>query len=187
VNWFTKTKKSNDTPWAEQPLRFRMYVNMLEYGRRLSVLWELHKVGITLVAVALVGMYLLSACLTDAVEPTDVVEPDDLADLAEGYCKANPTWPCGHVYVCETPSTNEENDVGGIEVCLLDALPVTVLEDLYGPCKPTPRHVGLCWVSCGPNATPGCNAYDGCYCPPPPPEPMPDAGVPGEPHEPPKY
>ncbi len=172
VNWFTKVRKQ-DTSWAEQPLRFRIYVNMLEFGRRLRALWFTSKLEIILIPIIFGVFYVLSGCITKVVEPSDVVEPDDLADLAEGYCDAHPEFPCGHVYLCEAPSENPENTFGRIEICVNDDVPLTEVEALYGTCAPTPRHSGLCWAPC-PVTGPGCNSYDGCYCPMPP---MVDAGV----------
>ena len=124
-----------------------------------------------------VMLYAFAGCLGRVVEPEDIVEPDDLVGIAEAYCDAHPEWPCGHVWLCTSPSTNPDNQYGRMEVCLLDDISVSVLEDLYGPCEPTPRHVGLCWVCCGTGCGVGGNAYDGTYCPAPPPPPPPDAGV----------
>lgn len=111
----------------------------------------------------------LGGCLTKVIEPTDVVEPEDLADIAESYCDARPDFPCGHVYECaavaDTPS-------GFVETCVLDDIPLEWAEVYYGAeCKPTTRHVGLCWYCCGAGCGPGCNAYSGCYCEGPPPGP----------------
>lgn len=36
-------------------------------------------------------------------------------------------------------------------------------------CEPTPRHFGPCIYCCGPSCGRGCNAFQGCYCPEPPP------------------
>jgi hypothetical protein len=50
----------------------------------------------------ILALVLLSGCLTEVVEPTDVVEPDDffttLAKQVEAYCEANPHISCGHVW-----------------------------------------------------------------------------------------
>ena len=96
---------------------------------------------------------LLAGCTTvvDAV-----VEPEDLADTAEAYCKANPHLPCGHVYEC-----------GDAEVCVLGPWrEVPDVEAALGAtCEKTERHVGLCWYCCGEGCTAGCNAISGCFCP----------------------
>lgn len=122
----------------------------------------------------------------------EVVAPEDLSDVAESYCLANPTWPCGKVYACQTPV---ENPIGLIELCIPQTLDgiggvsdadVAIVEAEFGPCELSPderfEKAGswLCWHCCGPGCGPGCNAYSGCYCPAPPepePEPTPDAGV----------
>jgi hypothetical protein len=106
----------------------------------------------------------LGGCVTDVVEPEDVVDPADLADIAEAYCEAHPELTCGHVYLCQTPSTNPDNEYGRVEICLNDDYPIELLEAEHGACEPTPRHQGLCWAAC-PVTGPGCNAYDGCFCP----------------------
>lgn len=164
------TKGSNNGPFREQPLRFRIYVNLLEYGRRLRHVIKMYDVEL-LGALIVFLVLLLAACVTDVIEPDEVITEEDLADIAEGYCAANPELTCGHVYLCETPA---ENEFGTVEICLLDDIPLPVLEEVHGLCTPTPRHQGLCWWCCGEGCGAGCNAYSGCFCPATPmPDPMP--------------
>lgn len=108
----------------------------------------------------LVVILILLAGCTEAIDAT--VDPEDLTDVAEAYCKANPHLPCGHVWLCETPA---ENELGQVEICVLNAMPIEVAEAVYGACQPTPRHVGLCWYCCGEGCTAGCNALTSCFCP----------------------
>lgn len=104
--------------------------------------------ALTLVLVALTGC----SAVVD-----QVVEPEDLSDVAEAYCALHPELPCGHVYQCET---------GPVEFCVIGPWrDVPEVEALYGACTPTPRHVGLCWYCCGAGCTAGCNALNGCWCP----------------------
>lgn len=107
----------------------------------------------------------LGGCVTDVVEAEDVLDPSDLAEIAEAYCEANPELTCGHVYLCQTPSTNPDNEYGRIEICKLDDHPLEWLEAVHGSCEPTPRHQGLCWWCCGEGCGAGGNAYDGTFCP----------------------
>lgn len=54
--WFTKGRKLH-VPWEEQPLRFRFYVNMLEYGRRARYLigvYNMELIGVVIAIAALV-------------------------------------------------------------------------------------------------------------------------------------
>jgi hypothetical protein len=94
-----------------------------------------------------------------------IVEPEDLSVLAEEYCMAHPTLPCGHVYQCETPA---ENKLGLTEICVPQFIDISVAEVQYGACTPStdPRFDGgnLCWWCCGEGCTAGCNAYNGCFC-----------------------
>lgn len=125
----------------------------------------------SIVAIVMGGLLVFAGCATEIIKPSDVLTPDDLAGLAETYCKANPTWPCGHVYLF--PNAPSMNDLGAMELCVLDESSVHMgllgdAESMYGASEPTPRHEGLCWWCCGGTCGPGCNAYDGCYCPPPP-------------------
>lgn len=111
-------------------------------------------------------------------EPSDIVGPEDLADVAEAYCQAHPELPCGHVFECDTPS---ENPLGRVEFCVLDTMGTASVESLFGSCRRStdPRFLKanswLCWHCCGEGCGAGCNAYSGCFCPTP--EPLPDAGV----------
>lgn len=166
--WFTRGRKPN-APFKTQPFRFRFYVNMLEFGRRLKYMVSTYDVeivggGVVLAMLALAS--LCSACVTEVVK--DEVEPVDLTGIAEAFCNANEAWPCGHVFMCDTP---DENELGLVEVCKLDDTPIEAVELVYGSCMPTPRHVGLCWHCCGEGCTVGCNAYNGCFCPVSEPEP----------------
>lgn len=161
---------SNGLPFNMQPLRFRIYVNLLEFGRRLKHVIKIYDVEL-LCALIVFIILLLAACVTDVIEPEDVITEDDVADIAEGYCASRPELTCGHVYLCETPA---ENEFGLTEICLLDDIPLPVLEEVHGTCIPTPRHQGLCWWCCGAGCGAGCNAYNGCFCPVSEPEPMPD-------------
>lgn len=118
---------------------------------------------------------LLSACDVPT-SPSDVVEPDDVVGIAEEYCKANPTLPCGKVYAF--PDVPRENPIGMLEMCIpqfLDGLGGVSAEDVsfaeaeFGPAvlSPSPRFAdaNLCWWCAGTGCTRGCNAYDGCYVP----------------------
>lgn len=109
---------------------------------------------------ALVIMVYCSGCVTEVVK--NEVEPVDLTGIAEAFCEANPAWPCGHVYMCDTPA---ENELGLTEVCVLDDTPIAGVELTLGACMKTPRHQGLCWHCCGEGCSVGCNAYNGCFCP----------------------
>ena len=105
-------------------------------------------------------LLLLVGC-TQVIEAT--TDPEDLAAGAEAYCAANPHLPCGHVYACEQPADNE---LGRVEVCVLGPWrDVPEVEAVYGPCEPTPRHVGLCWWCIGEGCTAGCNALTSCWDP----------------------
>lgn len=112
---------------------------------------------------AALGLLLLLGCRDVLPQPEDF-DIEDLAEIAEQYCAANPQVPCGHVWMCETPA---DNDLGLVEICVLDETIIEEVEGIYGPCVPTPRHVGLC-LHCCPTETmgcsSGCNAYSGCYC-----------------------
>lgn len=107
-------------------------------------------------------LVLLAACSTSDIAP----QPQDLSSVAEQYCKDHPALPCGHVYECT--GTTAMNQLGFEEVCVVqfgDYADLTLAEQMYGGCVPTPRHEGLCWWCCGPGCTSGCNAYNGCFCP----------------------
>lgn len=106
-----------------------------------------------------------------------VVEPEDLAGLAEAYCLANPTLPCGKVYACQTPA---DTDIGLVEVCIpqifdgvggVSDVDVAFAEAVYGDCELSPHErfvskgTWLCWWCCGEGCGAGCNAMSGCYCP----------------------
>lgn len=79
---------------------------------------------------------------------------------------------CGHVYMCAAPADNE---LGHVELCIDDDSydgwwELESAERMYGTCEPTPRHQGLCIVTCfEPSPLPGgqgCNAFNGCWCAP---------------------
>lgn len=114
-----------------------------------------------------VALVLLVACAADEIIPDPV---DDIAALAEEYCRKHPEWPCGHVYLCK--GTPAQNRLGYVEVCTLDANEfhagtLESAEETFGMCEPTPRHQGLCWWGCSPGWV-GANAYNGCWgCPSP--------------------
>lgn len=67
---------------------------------------------------------------------------------------------CGLVYVCEASAGN---DLGHVEICVDDG-DLEAAEAVYGSCEPTPRHQGLCYYHC--DGGRGCNAFNGCFCPP---------------------
>lgn len=69
---------------------------------------------------------------------------------------------CGDVYMCEMEADNE---LGHVEICIQRDMVLEDIEAAVGECKPTPRHVGLCYWHCDEGA--GCNAFSGCWCPPP--------------------
>lgn len=53
-NWFTKTKDSDlSKPFHLQPLRFRFYVNLLEFARRLKF-YDVEIVGVGIIAAVMV-------------------------------------------------------------------------------------------------------------------------------------
>ncbi len=61
---------------------------------------------------------------------------------------------CGHVFEC----------TGGVELCIDDDDQPEQLDDInamFGDCKPTSRHQGICSWQCDGGA--GCNATHGCY------------------------
>lgn len=149
--------------FKDRPLTYKVKVYMYEFARRLRSYWPELLFG----SLFLAFLLLFASCATEVIKPSDVVEPDDLSDIAEAYCKAHPELTCGHVYVC--PSEMPD-DSGGAELCVLHDTPLPSPD-----CTPTPRHVGLCWWCCGEGCGAGCNAFSGCYCPAPP--PMIDAGV----------
>ena len=119
---------------------------------------------------ALVLLALLGGCVTEIVKPDEVVQPDDLAEIAEQYCKSDPTLPCGKVYQFDIPV---ENPLGLLELCVplptTDPLRPTLAqaEAEFGPAtlSTDPRFNGanLCWWACP--SMRGCNSYSGCYCP----------------------
>lgn len=59
ANWFTKTRIQNGK-WQDQPLRFRFYVNMLEFGRRLQHFWHIYWLELTFSVVVFVILSVLS-------------------------------------------------------------------------------------------------------------------------------
>lgn len=197
MNWFTKTKKPNEVGWRNQPFRFRFYVMSLEYGRRLKYVWADNKVHIAATTAVLVGLYLLSGCFSDVVKPTDIVEPEDLTEIAEGYCKTDLTLTCGKVY--GFPETPAENAIGMLEMCVSwpdnpERPSLAEAEAEFGPSILSPdarfANANLCWWQCP--GLRGCNSYNSCYCGPV--VVMPDAGVDATPLEvphpiplPPKY
>jgi hypothetical protein len=76
---------------------------------------------------------------------------------------------CGSVYMFEAEADNE---LGHVEMCLdLDDHPEDLesAEALFGPAVPTPRHQGVCVVTCDePSPLPGgrgCNCLTSSYCP----------------------
>ena len=76
----------------------------------------------------------------------------------EILCLAHPD-ACGDVWMCEQEA---ENELGHVEICVQRDTPLEEVEALYGPCEPTPRHVGLCWWRCPSQA--GANAFNGSWC-----------------------
>ncbi len=112
-------------------------------------------------------VFLLLSC--QSVEEA-VVEPEDVAGLAEAYCRSHPMLPCGKVYACDTPA---DNKLGLVEVCVPQFMDISQAESVYGSCvlSPDPRlaAANLCWWCCGMGCTAGCNAYSGCFCPDAPP------------------
>lgn len=120
------------------------------------------------------GLVMLAAC-SNVVEE---IEPgvEDVVGIAEEYCRANPTLPCGKVYQCDTPA---ENAIGFIEICIPQFIDVSLAEAQYGTCKLSTdkrfEDANLCWWCCGEGCTRGCNSYNGCFCPVF--EMPPDAGV----------
>ena len=73
---------------------------------------------------------------------------------------------CGHAYMCEAAADNE---LGHVEICVDDddhPEQLADVEALYGACDLTPRHEGLCLMKCPPDTGSGCNAFNGCWCPP---------------------
>lgn len=86
--------------------------------------------------------------------------------LAEWIACPTTLIDCGHVYMCEAAA---ENPLGHVEICVDDddhPEQLTDVEALYGACELTPRHEGLCLMHCNAGDGPGCNAFNGCYCPP---------------------
>ncbi len=67
---------------------------------------------------------------------------------------------CGDVYLCAAEAVN---DLGHVEICVQRDTNLEDVEAVFGECKPTPRHVGLCYWHCDAGA--GCNAFNGCWCP----------------------
>lgn len=125
------------------------------------------------------ALLLLVSC--SVPEPTDIVEPEDLASVAEAYCVSRPELPCGHVFAFpETENFDEGNKLGVVEKCVPQPYvdPITMLarptleeaEALFGPSIRSPDkrftepNSWLCWWCCGPGCGPGCNAYTGCFC-----------------------
>lgn len=138
----------------KRPVRAWLY----ETGRRLRWFLSVYWVESAMVGIALLTA-LLASCVTEIVEPEEVVTPDDLAEIAEAYCATHPELTCGHVYVCPTDPTTTSGG-SDVELCVLDDTPLP-----SDTCTPTARHQGLCWWCCGEGCGAGCNAYGGCYCP----------------------
>lgn len=129
----------------------------------------------------LIALFVLTSCgvLDDA---KDEVVPDpigDIFEIAEQQCALHPEYPCGHVWMCDTPAQNE---LGMVEVCVWNQTPITDVEAVYGSCilSPSERFHGhqLCWWGCVKGWV-GCNSFSGCFCNgyTPPPAPV-DGGVP---------
>ncbi len=114
----------------------------------------------------------LAGCVTEVIEPKDVIEPEDLVGIAEDYCAADPTLPCGKVYQFDNvPSP--DNPLGLLELCVPQPNPADPLRPtleqaiaMFGPARlstdPRFDDANLCWHQC-PSAR-GCNSYNGCLC-----------------------
>lgn len=119
---------------------------------------------LAMLALALIG----AVCIYVAAGCSDLEEAggDIAGPIAEGtICQTGWLIDCGHVYECAEPA---DNPLGHVEICIEDdshAEQFADIEALYGECKPTPRHEGLCSYCCGAGCGRGANAYNGTYCP----------------------